>query len=115
MDIITNERTKNGMRCVVITLRGRIAAFHTPMLREQFDGLIAEGVKHFVLDLSHVEFLDSAGLAVLINLLKRAQQEGGDAKMILPKAENAQRILRLTRFDKVFALSETAEEAVQSF
>jgi anti-sigma B factor antagonist len=100
---------------VVITLNGRITAFQAGALREQFAVLSDDGVKYFVLDLSQVEFLDSAGLAALVYLLKHARQEGGDVKMILPKLETAQRILRLTRFDKVFPLEETVETALQSF
>jgi anti-sigma B factor antagonist len=115
MDIITKEHTKNGTRYSIVILHGRIAAFHTPALREQFDALFLDGVRHFVLDLSSVAFLDSAGLAVLINLLKRTQRDGGDVKMIMPKTEGARRILYLTRFDKVFSIEETVDAALQNF
>lgn len=66
-----------------------------------------------MLDLSTVEFLDSAGLAALVNLLKQAKREDGNAIMIIPQLETAQRILRLTRFDKVFPIANSLEEAWQ--
>jgi anti-sigma B factor antagonist len=113
MDITITKNMADPKPHAVISLRGRIAAFHTSALREQFDALLSDGTKYYVLDLTHVEFLDSAGLAVLVNLLKRAQQEGGDVQMILPKSEGARRILRLTRFDKVFTIVETSEAAFQ--
>lgn len=111
MDITITEHTTDTQPYAVVALRGRIAAFHTPVLREQLNTLLAGGTRYYVLDLSHVEFLDSAGLAVLVNLLKRAQQDGGSVKMILPKSEAARRILRLTRFDKVFTIIETSDAA----
>ncbi len=113
MYLVTTERNTDKPYNI-ITLQGRITAFHATTLREQFTAFIARGNKHFVLDLSQVEFLDSAGLAALVNLLKQAQREGGSATMILPKAEAAQRILKLTRFDKVFPVATTVEAAVQA-
>ena len=113
MYLVTTERNTDKLYSI-ITLQGRITAFHAATLREQFASFIAKGNKHFILDLSQVEFLDSAGLAALVNLLKQAQREGGDATMILPKAEAAQRILKLTRFDKVFSVASTVEAALQA-
>ena len=113
MNIAMSEQKINDERYIVVTLQGRITALHAPTLREQFLLFVAQGVKHFVLDLSQVEFMDSAGLATFVSLLKQAQREGGEAKMILPKSEAAQRILRLTRFDKIFPIAETVEAALQ--
>lgn len=115
MNIVTSEHTQKGVRYATIAAYGRITAFRAPELRECFDGLLAQGFTYFVLDLQHVEFLDSAGMAALIHLLKHAQHKGGDVKLVLPQAEAARRILRLTRFDKVFSLAETVEEASQRF
>lgn len=113
--MLTTEHKIDNSHPVVITLNGRITAFQAGALREQFAVLLDDGAKYFVLDLSQVEFLDSAGLAAMVYLLKQARQQGGDAKMILPKLGTAQRILQLTRFDKVFPLEETVEDALQSF
>ena len=62
MDIAISEHI---VRVVVITLGGRVDAFNSPALRAEADRLLAEGVTHFVIDLSAVPFMDSAGMAVL--------------------------------------------------
>ena len=100
---------------VVVTPSDRIDAFTAPQLRAEFDLWLARGLIHFVLDLTDVGFLDSSGLAALVSLLKRARQAGGDVKLILPRAEIAQRILKLTKFDRVFDLATTVDDALLLF
>ncbi len=107
--------TEHIIRIVVVAPQDRVDAFSAGELRERVDQLVAEGVRQFVIDLSNVPFLDSAGMAVLVSLLKRARQAEGDVKLVWPKEEAAQRILRLTRFDRVFAMADSVEAAVSSF
>jgi anti-sigma B factor antagonist len=68
-----------------------------------------------VIDLSKVGFIDSAGMAVLVNLLKRTRLADGNVYLVWPKEEAAQRILKLTRFDKIFTITSSAPQALRSF
>ena len=95
----------------LVAIDGRLDAHNVPEARDHLDACIASGTSRLVVDLSDVSFLDSAGLAMLVTALKRARQEGGDVKLVWPTNENTQRILRLTRFDRVFEISNTAEQA----
>lgn len=103
------------IRIVVIAPQERVDASNAPVLRERCQEYLDQGVISFILDLSSVPFLDSAGLAALVSLLTRSRQVGGRVRLIMPKEEAAQRILRLTKFDRVFELAETVEDALQSF
>ena len=103
------------MNITVVRLSERIDAVTAPALRRQLEDKLEAGARNFVLDLSEVPFMDSAALAVMVSLLKRARQADGDVKMVAPKLEAARRILELTKFDRVFDMKETPEEAVQSF
>lgn len=107
--------TEHVVRTIVVSPQTRIDAFSVPILREQLNRLVDEGNNRFVFDLSQVPFLDSAGMSVLVSLLKRARQLGGDVKLVWPKEEAAQRILRLTKFDRVFDMFDTVEMALQQF
>ena len=99
MEITVTEQLS---RTVVVAPKERLDAFSAPQMRERLEALLAEGVTQFIIDLSQTPFLDSAGMAVLVSLLKRARQAGGDVKLVKPASEAVQRILLLTRFDKVF-------------
>ena len=103
------------LRRVVVAPTARIDAFTAPQLRAEVDRWLEQGATQFVLDLSDVGFLDSSGLAALVSLLKRARQAGGDVKLILPRLESAQRILKLTKFDRVFDLAATVDDAMRLF
>ncbi|MCX6066295.1 MAG: STAS domain-containing protein [Chloroflexi bacterium] len=94
--------TEHFLKIVAITLNGRLDAFEAPALRKICDDYVSQGVNHFVFDLTDVSMLDSAGLAVLVSVLKRARLAEGDVRLIWPREEAAARILRLTKFDQVF-------------
>ncbi|MDX1522078.1 MAG: STAS domain-containing protein [Anaerolineae bacterium] len=112
MKITIDERVK---RIAVITPEGQFDNAYAPTAEKKFVELVDDGVTDFIIDLSNTSLMDSAGMAVLIGLLKRVQQNNGDAKLVWPRAESAQRILKLTRFDRVFEVVDTAESALQSF
>ena len=103
------------IRRIVIAPSERLDAFSAPELRGEIDRLLADGATQFVLDLSKISFLDSSGMAVLVSLLKRARQAGGDVKLVMPIEEAAQRILKLTKFDRVFDLASNVETALGAF
>jgi anti-anti-sigma factor len=102
------------IRYHIVSLGGRLDAFNTPELREQFQTLLSNGATRIVLDLEYVEFMDSAALAALVSLLKQARQASGDVQMVMPRAEAARRILSLTKFDQVFPIISTIDEAVKA-
>lgn len=112
MELSLNEHV---VRTIVVAPSHRIDAFSAPQLRAALDEQLARGVTRFVVDLSGVPFLDSAGMAVLVSLLKRARQSGGDVRLVWPAEEAARRILKLTKFDRVFSMAETAEAALADF
>jgi anti-anti-sigma factor len=112
MEIEIEERT---LRVVILAVSGRIDAFTAPSLREQAEQLAADAIRHIVCDLSNVAFMDSAGLAVLVSLMKRCRQARGDVRLVWPSAETARRILQLTKFDRVFERFDDRDAAVSSF
>lgn len=95
-------------RMITVHLAGRIDAFNVGEVRDHFTALLNEGGTRFVIDLSDVAFLDSAGMAALVSLLKQARQRGGDVSLVWPQLEGAKRILRLTKFDRVFTMLDAA-------
>ena len=106
LEVSTNE---NVIKIVTITLKGRFDAFEAPAIRKICDEYIANDFIHFVFDLTDISMLDSAGLAVLVSALKRTRLQNGNVRLVWPKAEDAARILKLTKFDQVFALIKLSE------
>lgn len=107
--------TEQIIKIAAISLKGRLDAFEAPALRKTCDEYIANGFDHFVFDLTDVAMIDSAGLAVLVSVLKRARQKNGDVRLVWPREEAASRILRLTKFDQVFVSIEKSEIVPKGF
>lgn len=107
--------TEQVIKIAAITLKGRLDAFEAPALRKICDDYISNEFSHFVFDLTDVAMLDSAGLAVLVSVLKRARLKNGDVRLVWPREEAASRILKLTKFDQVFVSIEKSEIVPRGF
>jgi len=106
---------EHSIHITTVALQGRIDAFTAPTVREKIFKLLDDGIINLVIDLRKVPFLDSAAIAVLVNSLKRARKIGGDVKLVLPESTQARRLFSLTKFDRVFDITETAVDARNLF
>ena len=112
---INSSSNENIVRIVTVAPEGRLDAFSAPKFREKIQNLIDNGFKYLVLDLSKTPFMDSAGMAALVTALKQCRQRGGDVRMVWSQAEPVKRILALTKFDRVFEMKASVDEAFSSF
>ncbi|MCB0168968.1 MAG: STAS domain-containing protein [Anaerolineae bacterium] len=112
MDITVTE---NVVKINTISLTGLLDAFHAPQVRQQFDEMLQSGAVNFIIDLSAISFMDSAGMAVLVHLHKQTQQQQGQVVLVWPTQKAARRVIRLTRFDYVFKMAYSLTEAEQKF
>lgn len=93
-----------------VTLCGRLDAVSAVQLRRELEGAFASEQFRIVVDLSAVEFVDSAGLAALASGMRRARQNGGDLRIVYPASQSARRVFALTRFDQVFVSVDPATD-----
>ena len=107
-----SEQTK---RVTILTFNDKLDAFNAPEARQQINDLWDSGARHFAVNLSDISFMDSAGIAVLVNLLKKVRGSSGSMKLVQPTNPNAMRLLRMTKFDQIFEMFDTTEAAVASF
>ncbi len=91
-------------RTVTIAIPERLDVVSAPQLKSTLETYMEQGVNQFVIDLSTTPFMDSAGMAVLVTLLRRCRMNGGNVKLTWPQYEPVQRTLTLTRFDRVFEI-----------
>jgi len=99
----------------VVTLDGRIVlGEESQALREKLKSLIAEGKKNIILNMSHVEYIDSTGLGILVALHVSAKTQGATLKLSnLGRRFND--LLQLTNLVTVFEVCNTEAVAVASF
>jgi anti-anti-sigma factor len=73
-----------------------------------------EGHTKVVLDLSEIWALSSLALGILANFQQRVEAGGGHVKLC-GLNPNLRQVLRMTKLDQIFAITETAEQAVEEF
>ena len=102
----------------LIELEGRFDAYEAPQLEKALKKLgtkdAGEISSQVVIDLAKVHFIDSTGLATLIQGMKRCREHNGDV-YLCSLQQPVRIIIELTRLDKVFALFETPEKALEHF
>ena len=87
---------------LVVTLAGSVDLEHAPELRKTLLACVGRKMD-LVVDLTGVEYIDSSGIANLVEALQAAQQ-GGTAFGLVAVAGQVMRVLRLARLDKVFRI-----------
>jgi len=86
----------------VVVLRGDLDLGTAPDLRECLVKVIDEGAR-IVVDLEAVDFLDSAGLGILVGGLKRARTRGAELELVCT-SRDVLKPLEITGLDRVFTI-----------
>jgi anti-anti-sigma factor len=84
---------------VVIALSGELDMSTIDALVEQVEGALERPVQSFTLDLGELEFMDSTGLRLLIELDDRARHGAWRLRLIFPRHDAAARVLEITGAD----------------
>ena len=94
----------------VLSLVGPLDLSSVGRLVTEAADAIRHGRARIILDLAGVEFVDSSGLAGLLNVLRRADRAGGGV-VLVHVGEEMRRLFSLTRLDREFAFADTLLQA----
>ena len=81
-DVITLSTSTDANGTVTVTVVGEVDTFTAPVLRSTLDGQLEQQPRELVIDLSGVQFLGSAGLAVLVETQKSSRAREVDLRLI---------------------------------
>jgi len=89
----------------VIDVSGELDLTTVAMLRDPLLSLAAKSLSpHLIVDLSRVDFIDSAGLALLVEARKRLAADSRSLALVISPGRQPERVLRLVRFDTIMRL-----------
>lgn len=107
-DLATSDR--NGVK--VFHLKGRLMDQpHADVLMNALDEAVGNGSTSVVLDLSALQYMNSTGLNILINVLTRTRNAGGDA-LVAAVSAGVKQLLVVTKLDQVFSIVPDVDTAV---
>lgn len=95
----------------IIALAGRFDAHETPLVSARLAEAAKRSPGRLVVNLSGVNFIDSAALASLTQAMKRCRQAGGDLHLCALQ-DPVQVIFDLTRLNRAFRIFDDEHEAI---
>lgn len=106
-----NYKIKNATNYNHVTLSGNLLEKNeADLLLETLNGMLYENKLFFVFDLENMNFINSTGLNILINMLTKIRNCGGDMAIYnVPRKIN--QVLLITKLNSIFNVSQTLGEA----
>lgn len=112
MSLEIKENIVEGI--AVLALKGRLTMGESSGIREKVQEEVAGGRTNVILDLTHVDYVDSTGLGSMVICFTTLKKAGGALKLVNPNKRNVE-LLLLTQLHSVFEVYTEVADAVNSF
>jgi anti-sigma B factor antagonist len=96
----------------IVVLKGDVDLESSPAAREVLLKSV-DGAAKVLVDLSSVTYIDSSGVASLVEALQAAKRNGGRLALVAA-SDPTRRVLELARLDKVFTMYATVDEGIKA-
>ena len=106
------ESTMEGEETAVLSLIGEVDVANAGQVKEAALKLVSDGAKRLVVNLNGTEYMDSSGLGILVGLLKRLKESGGQMALAAARPR-VKRLFEITGLTQVFALCEDVAAALK--
>lgn len=102
--------TNDESHCIVRLLEAKLDSLSAVKLKQLIKTEISSGHDNIIIDLSSVTFIDSSGVAALIEILKSIPLQGSLSITGLNK--KTQKIFKKTRIDTLLTLYPSVQDAL---
>ncbi|MBV9493555.1 MAG: anti-sigma factor antagonist [Acidobacteria bacterium] len=110
-----NIEVRKVMDVTIVDFKGRLAiGVGDELLPHIITGILEEGGKKILLNLSDMDYIDSNGLGELVQSLKTSKRYGASLRLLKPQ-DRVARTLRLTNLLPMFSVYESESEAIKAF
>ncbi len=80
-------------------------------LVEVVNEAVSHQVKICVIDISELRYINSSGIGVLITILTKFRNKGGEVYLMKP-SENVKKLLAITKLNAIFHIIQSADEVI---
>ena len=105
-----NHEIREEGGAVIVALKGDVDLQSSPDARKVLLECVGRK-KPVLVDLSGVGYIDSSGVASLVESLQTARKSGNNL-ILVAVSEGALRVLQLARLDKVFTICDSVEDGL---
>ena len=108
-----HRREKEGI--TILDVKGRLVVGEaSTMLREKMNAEVSNEVKQIVLNLEHVDYIDSTGLGTMVICCTTLHKSGGGLTLVHLNRRNLE-LMVLTKLSTIFQIFADEQDAVNSF
>ncbi len=99
---------------IILTPIGEVDIYTSPMLKKKIDSLIEHSKRRILIDLSQLEYIDSAGIGIIKSSLDQIHSCNGDIRLLFPTIL-VKRMLELTNVDKIAKIYDSKSDALEDW
>ena len=101
-------------KVAVLSLRGKLMGPpETTRLFDDVQELIADGVTRVVIDLSHVNWINSMGVGSIMKSFSELKKNDGDLRLV-GLTQKVHSVFMMTQLTRVLTIHNTREEAIDA-
>jgi anti-anti-sigma factor len=107
----TAIRTKKQGNAIVVSVKGKMDAVSSPEFERQLSELIGQGEKDFVVDMGELEYLSSAGLRVILAIVKLLKEKEGHL-FICDLKDMVKEVFKISGFGAIIPIYDSVDSAL---
>ena len=108
-----NQTTENN--ALILSLEGDLIGENSGIgLIEMVNDHIQQGTRYAVIDISELRYMNSSGIGVLITIMTKFRNKGGEVCLMNP-SESVKKLLIITKLNNIFQIVDTKEDAFELF
>ncbi len=104
-------QVRNHTGVAIIEVHGEVDLYTSPRVREAILGVMSARTPTVVVDLSGVGYMDSSGVATLVEGLQSSRGYGG-AFRLAGLGDGVRQVFKFAKLEKVFEIYVDAQEAL---
>ena len=108
---IKQEKKKDVVVCYI---EGDVDINTSPQIKKIIDKLIGAKEPKIIINFKNVSYVDSSGLATLVEILKNLKSYGGRLKLT-NLSTKIKSLFEITKLEKLFEIIVDEEEAINTF
>jgi anti-sigma B factor antagonist len=106
------SRSENNI--LILDISGEVDLYSSPEIRKKFNEITEKKVPLIIVNLSEVNYIDSSGVATLVEAFQKTRSYGGKLRLAAMK-QNVKNVFEVARLDKIFDICGDLNEAITSF
>jgi anti-anti-sigma factor len=105
--------TRKDQNNVIVSIEGRMDAVTSPEFEKNLSGLITAGEINFLINMSRLEYISSAGLRSILTIAKILKAKNG--KILFAGLQGPVKdVFNISGFGAIFQIFDTEEDALKA-